>query len=195
MKEIFKDIPNFENRYAISNFGRVYSYFSKQFVPQHINNSGYYRVACYKNSKCTKFYVHRLVALLFCDGYFENAVVNHKDGNKLNNLCTNLEWVTRSYNVKDGKKFVKSFDNIKPTLCYINNELHYFYSRAECARFLNIKPMRILYRQKHYNGYIPERDCFVYNVCLTTIPDECKGVKHKRLMLEMVDKFNLNLKI
>lgn len=37
---------------------------------------------------------------MFVDGYKEGLVVNHKDGNKLNNNASNLEWVTSSYNNK-----------------------------------------------------------------------------------------------
>lgn len=43
-------------------------------------------------------YVHRLVAMAFCNGYFDKADVNHKDGNKSNNISSNLEWCTRSEN-------------------------------------------------------------------------------------------------
>ena len=45
------------------------------------------------------FSVHRLVAEYFCDGYFEGAVVNHKDGNNRNNRSDNLEWVTQKDNI------------------------------------------------------------------------------------------------
>ena len=45
---------------------------------------------------------HRLVATCFVDGYFEGAVVNHKDGNTLNNHYTNLEWTTQRNNIIDG---------------------------------------------------------------------------------------------
>lgn len=50
------------------------------------------------------FFVHRVVALHFVDGYFDGAVVNHKDGNKSNNHYTNLEWVSRSDNNKHAIK-------------------------------------------------------------------------------------------
>ena len=54
------------------------------------NNMGYRRVTLYTPIK-KRFFVHRLVAYHFCRGYKEDLVVNHKDGNKLNNEASNLE--------------------------------------------------------------------------------------------------------
>ena len=44
------------------------------------------------------FSVHTLVARAFCDGYKKGLIVNHIDGNKLNNYYKNLEWVTYKEN-------------------------------------------------------------------------------------------------
>jgi len=38
--------------------------------------------------------VHRLVALAFCPQPVDCNIVNHIDGDKLNNVATNLEWTT-----------------------------------------------------------------------------------------------------
>jgi 2-hydroxy-3-keto-5-methylthiopentenyl-1-phosphate phosphatase len=46
--------------------------------------------------------VHSLVAEAFVDGYFEGAIVNHKDENKTNNRADNLEWVTYRQNSNYG---------------------------------------------------------------------------------------------
>jgi len=62
-----------------------------------INSAGYRRVTLYNPIK-KRFFVHRLVAYHFCDGYKDVLVVNHIDGNKLNNNCENLEYVTHSEN-------------------------------------------------------------------------------------------------
>lgn len=48
--------------------------------------------------------VHRLVAKYFVSGYFEGAVVNHKDGNNRNNHASNLEWVTQRDNIHQSYK-------------------------------------------------------------------------------------------
>lgn len=48
--------------------------------------------------------VHRLVAKYFVPGYFDGAVVNHKDGNNRNNHASNLEWVTQRDNIHQSYK-------------------------------------------------------------------------------------------
>lgn len=96
--EIWKDIEGYEGYYQISNYGHV-----KNVLTNHVknlsdrNSMGYYRVTLYRPIK-KRFFVHRLVAYHFCNGYHSDYVVNHKDGNKQNNCANNLEWVTRSDN-------------------------------------------------------------------------------------------------
>ena len=97
MQEVWKDIDGYKGLYQVSNKGNVRN--SKGHL-MHLeeNTSKYLRVKLGCPQK--KFFVHRLVAKAFCEGYFEGAVVNHKDCNKHNNACTNLEWVTPSQNQK-----------------------------------------------------------------------------------------------
>jgi len=95
--EEWKDIIGYEKYYQISNFGNVKNIQTNKILVGDVNSSGYKRVVLYKPIK-KRFFIHRLVAIHFCDGYQENLVVNHKDGNKQNNCFNNLEWVTHSEN-------------------------------------------------------------------------------------------------
>lgn len=97
----------------------------------------------YLNAK--RFFVHRLVAYHFVDGYQDGLVVNHKDGNKLNNEADNLEWVTRSENdlhaFKLGlrkvypsqfRKHIESYD------LKTGESIKYYNNVDECCNDLNI---------------------------------------------------------
>lgn len=95
MKEEWKVINNHEN-FAVSNAGRIRNLLTGHIKNVEENTAGYLRVSLGRH----KYFVHRLVAEHFVDGYFEGAVVNHKDFDKHNNISTNLEWCSRSHNSK-----------------------------------------------------------------------------------------------
>ena len=95
--EIWKDIIGYANYYEISSFGRVRNKKTQNILIGDMNNAGYRRVILYTPVK-KRFFIHKLVAIHFCENYKEGLVVNHKDGNKTNNYASNLEWVTRSEN-------------------------------------------------------------------------------------------------
>lgn len=115
--EIFVPIKGFEEDYKISNFGLVMSVERKKcpccgfqgkkrrYLKSPVLKHGYKSVALCRRGmgtgKSIGFTVHRLVAEHFVYGKKdEKDVVNHIDGNKLNNHFSNLEWVTRSENQK-----------------------------------------------------------------------------------------------
>lgn len=66
------------------------------FCRLSVNSKGYENVSI--NGKLHK--VHRLVAEAFIPNPQGLPQVNHKDGNKLNNEVSNLEWATASQNTK-----------------------------------------------------------------------------------------------
>lgn len=66
----------------------------KLICPQLVKGTGYVQVWIGK----ARFRIHQLVAHAFCGGYAEGLIVNHKNGDKLDNRAENLEWVTRSQN-------------------------------------------------------------------------------------------------
>lgn len=105
MKEIWKDIENYEGIYQVSNLGRVKSLERKhnpieKIMTAYVNHSnGYFQIGLKKNKTRTMNKVHRLVALAFLSNPENKKTVNHIDGNKLNNNVENLEWATYSENV------------------------------------------------------------------------------------------------
>lgn len=94
---MFKSVPGFLN-YSIDETGRVKN--GERFITTGTFNTGYARVALYKDGKAWSKSVHRLVAEAFLPNPENKPQVNHKDGNKLNNNVDNLEWVTGSENIQ-----------------------------------------------------------------------------------------------
>ena len=99
--EEWKDIKNHEEFYQISSHGQVKNKKTNKILIGDINSTGYRRVILYNPYK-QRYFVHRLVAEHFCknDDEQNKTIVNHIDGNKLNNYYTNLEWTTKSENDK-----------------------------------------------------------------------------------------------
>jgi hypothetical protein len=102
MEEVWKPIEGTYGKYEVSNLGRVMSKMQRnpRIMPQTIQRSGYHYVMLHVNNKPTCRRVHRLVAQAFLPNPNNMKEVNHKDGNKDNNRADNLEWCTRSHNVK-----------------------------------------------------------------------------------------------
>lgn len=108
-----KLIPNYDNYWIYDN-GEVYNENTKAFLKGTVSEHGYRYYRLSKNSKKKMFYSHRLVAEAFIDNPQNLPVVNHKDGNKLNNTVENLEWVSYSDNTKAWHEGRASKQNKKP---------------------------------------------------------------------------------
>ena len=115
MKEIWKDIKNFEGLYQVSNLGRVkslpkytysrgYSQLRKEKLlkPCYVGKYRNYLAVRLNNNK--QYKIHRLVAKAFIPNPNNYPCVNHKDKNPSNNNVENLEWCTNQYNVKYSAK-------------------------------------------------------------------------------------------
>lgn len=76
----------------------VFSNKSGKFLSTPEDNSGYKRVNLYVDGVVVKKLVHRLVAEAFIPKISGLDYVNHKDGDKMNNVVSNLEWCTSSFN-------------------------------------------------------------------------------------------------
>jgi hypothetical protein len=116
--EIFKEIIGYSD-YLISNKGRVktksrkirythsvtgkehFRLSKERFLRVYKNDiTGYKFIQPRKNKKPSNETIHRLVALTFINNPNNQYIVNHKDGNKHNNIVENLEWCTNKYNHK-----------------------------------------------------------------------------------------------
>lgn len=93
-----KDIPNYEGLYKISENGQVLGVKRKKFLIQQKHKHGYLQVGLCKNGIVVMSLIHRLVAKTYLKNPLNLPQVNHKDGNKLNNHFSNLEWCDNSYN-------------------------------------------------------------------------------------------------
>lgn len=101
--EEWRNVPGYEGKYQVSNFGRVKSLsrFDRynRFVTEKIlvprkHTGGYLRVQLSRKD----FYIHRLVAEAFIPKVHGKEQINHKDMNKQNNCVDNLEWCTQLEN-------------------------------------------------------------------------------------------------
>ncbi len=116
--EIWKEIPNFEGYYEASNKGKIRSMQrsvpnsekgnrlskAKEIAQNPTTRSNYLYVQLWKHNKVHRMSVHRMVALTFIPNPINKPEVNHIDGNKINNLVDNLEWVTSSENKRHALK-------------------------------------------------------------------------------------------
>ena len=110
--ETWSSINGYKGIYEVSNIGRVKSlarvikcpnYISmvKEIVMKsHFNGSGYKKISLINGNDRKSFYIHRLVAETFIKNINGLKEVNHKDGDKENNISSNLEWCTHSENIK-----------------------------------------------------------------------------------------------
>lgn len=116
-KEIWKQIPDYEGKYEVSNLGRVRSIDrlvkgkygnlakikGKEITPI-LTTHGYYRVNLCNESGIKAKFVHRLVASAFLDNPDGLPMINHKDEDKVNNVVDNLEWCDCLYNSNYGTR-------------------------------------------------------------------------------------------
>ena len=103
--EVFKKvdnnaISNIYPYYLISNYGRIYNIYTNSYVVAHIGTDGYYYFTFSTYDGLKRRAVHRVEMLTFFPIEDKTLQVNHIDGNKTNNYIVNLEWVTRSENIK-----------------------------------------------------------------------------------------------
>jgi hypothetical protein len=142
------------DNYYVSSLGRFKNskgVIMENYKPHH---SGYIFVRVNKD----KYLLHRLVASAFIENPHLKPVVNHIDGNKINNNSANLEWVTiqennqHNHNVGLIKVFTRKIGqyNLEGELIKEYNAI------VEAMRETNITSIKeVLYgNQKTAGGFI-----------------------------------------
>lgn len=110
MKELWKDIEGYENKYQISSLGRIKSLKDRfgnhrELIKKiHANKKGYLITTLWDNAIGKTFYVHILVAKAFIPNLENKPEVNHIDGIKKNCNIENLEWMTHQENDNHARK-------------------------------------------------------------------------------------------
>lgn len=149
MIEEWRDIPNYEGLYQISNLGNVksfrkstkYNCQSEYILKPCIASHGYKEVTLYNNTVRHKFLVHRLVASVFLPNPNNLPQINHKDENKLNNNVENLEWCTAEYNNAYGTARLRKIDTVSipvEQLTYDGKVIAIYRSTRIAAELLNM---------------------------------------------------------
>lgn len=111
MKEVWKNIPEYEGYYQASNMGRIRSIdrvvldrgFPRKFkgrilIPDVLSKQGYLRVRLCVNGKVKSLLVHRLVLAAFYG--WKELEGNHKNFITNDNRLINLEYVTSKENTQ-----------------------------------------------------------------------------------------------
>jgi len=156
MEEIWKTHPRIDERYEFSNYGRFRNVDKNIILKQTVNlgkNQAYVITFLkLRNSKERKrFRIHRIVAELFVPNPNNYSIINHIDGDKLNNHYTNLEWCDDLINIRhaiDNNLRAYSHaqkltieDVIKIRQVYDSTNI----TQADLARYYNVSPLNLSY--------------------------------------------------
>lgn len=190
MKEIWKDVVGLEQYVMISNLGRVWlkgkwlgsgktrRFKEGQFRKGSIVGAGYVQHKFTANGKRHHKKEHIMVAEAFIEKKESTSKleVNHKDGNKLNNKASNLEWLTHKENVqhalRTGLRETKAPIDIKCLFCgkYFNTKL---YNSKYCSRECTHNSNRIVARpsKEDLYGLLVEYKNFTYVASIYSVSD------------------------
>ena len=116
VQEQWKPVINYESSYEVSNYGRVKSLdkmvnsrFGQRnkygkILKQTLSCGRYLTVVFSDKGKRKTHFTHQLVAKHFLKHESHHQCVNHKDGIKINNHISNLEYCTFKENINHSHK-------------------------------------------------------------------------------------------
>lgn len=136
--------------YMVSNLGRVKNAKTNKLLKGKITDSGYREYCLSYNGKTYSLRGHKLVWEVWVGT--EQKIINHINGNKLDNRLINLENITNQENVIKAIYETQTL-KFKKTACYDKegNLVQIFMNNADAARKMGVKPASIWYAIK--KGY------------------------------------------
>lgn len=157
-----------ETGYSVTDDGKVFRKDGKGFLKPSIDKYGYvkYGLSLGRKYSMKTITAHQLVATLFLDKPEGNYQVDHKDGNKLNNHVSNLEWVTLQENLKRRCNLGLTARGEDSKSAYTNKQIH------EVCQMLQ-------------DGY---RNNDIVDKCQVSI-DVVKNIRDKKTWLQISSKY------
>ena len=96
----------YKKDYEITKQGEVYSlkHNKRKLLKGRLGTNSYYSVALNYQGKAKQYLTHRLVYEEYKGGIKKGMVVDHIDGDRLNNNINNLQLISQSENILKGRK-------------------------------------------------------------------------------------------
>jgi len=151
----WKEIPGYDGRYYVSKTGEIYSEYLKRKMKPFNRGNGYLTVRLSVDGKVKNIMVHQLVAAAFVLNPNQYKEIDHIDGNKENNVYTNLRYVKHIDNMRNPNTEPKRRDAIRkkqgvPVIAFCGGNVIGKYSCImEAARDLGVSGSQIV---KHLKG-------------------------------------------
>ena len=157
------NVPEFESLYEINEAGNIRSLHPRNYhkhIEPRIDRGGYYTVRLSKDGQTVTRFVHRLLAAAYIANPENKKLINHKNGNKLDNSLDNLEWCTPSENTKHAYETGLSKVPDKSCRKVIDTCTKKVYNSAsQAAKALNIAYSTC---KNYLNGRRPNPTCLRY---------------------------------
>lgn len=162
---MFHSIPGYSN-YAIDDSGNVLC--NGVVATGYVSDQGYRMIRVVDDTGTSQIVgIHRLMALAFypvclLPNSDTGLIPNHIDGDKLNNVPTNIEWTTYSGNIQHAYDTGLRSDN-RQVACMNaeTRELSSFNSLAECGRFFGVEAGAIHWQLNDVKEFRPYKGHFI----------------------------------
>ncbi len=174
---------NGKHKYYISDYGRIRN--NNYLLTPSEHASGYYHATIIKKTR----FIHRIVAKYFAPNPQKKIMVNHKDGNKLNNNYKNLEWCTNKENIIHAIN-LGLFKKVKKVVHYDNdlNIIKIYNSTEQAAKELKIC-LTSVYKCCKEKIITCGKEKYRFKFL-----DNTDDLKNKRVTNVVISKFNKNAK-